>query len=96
MNKREVNIAILYDSALNVNQIEEICAGLEEEGVSFLLQKCDKASNYIELGSKAACMSPLKVGIGIDQRWEYMCTSREFEAGRTLFTETSFKTVVAN
>ncbi|MBK5442855.1 MULTISPECIES: glycerol dehydratase reactivase beta/small subunit family protein [Peribacillus] len=67
MNKREVNIAILYDSALNVNQIQEICAGLEEEGVSFLVQKCDKASNYIELGSKAACMSPLKVGIGIDR-----------------------------
>ncbi|MFI8493141.1 glycerol dehydratase reactivase beta/small subunit family protein [Peribacillus butanolivorans] len=67
MNKRQVNIVIFYDSALNAKQIQEICAGLEEEGVSFLLKKCDKVSNFIELGSKAACMSPLQVGIGINQ-----------------------------
>lgn len=67
MTKREVNIVILYDRALNANQIQDICAGLEEEGVSFLLQKSDEASCYMELGSKAACMSPLKVGIGIDR-----------------------------
>lgn len=67
MNKREVYIAILYHSALDSNQIQEVCAGLEEEGVSFLLKKWDKENNFIELGQIAASMSSLNVGIGINQ-----------------------------
>ncbi|MGE7600960.1 glycerol dehydratase reactivase beta/small subunit family protein [Peribacillus sp. NPDC097675] len=66
MNKREVYITILYHSALDSNQIREVCAGLEEEGVSFLLKKCNKESNFTELGNIAAGMSPLNVGIGIE------------------------------
>lgn len=67
MKRREVYIAVLYHSALDSNQIKEVCAGLEEEGVSFLLKECDKANNFTELGNIAAGMSPLNVGIGIDQ-----------------------------
>jgi hypothetical protein len=67
MNKREIYIAILYNSTTPPGSIQEVCAGLEEEGVAFLLQEQDKADRFIELGWEAASMSPLQVGIGIDQ-----------------------------
>ncbi|MDQ0220415.1 pduH protein [Peribacillus cavernae] len=67
MNKREINIPILYNSALLSEQIKEVCAGLEEEGVPFSLQERHKTGSFIELGAAAAAMSPLRVGIGIDQ-----------------------------
>ncbi|MFJ8247956.1 glycerol dehydratase reactivase beta/small subunit family protein [Peribacillus asahii] len=67
MNKSNIYITILYNSALPPNQIQEVCAGLEEEGVPFLLQRWDKAGSFIELGREAASRSPLQVGIGIDQ-----------------------------
>jgi hypothetical protein len=67
MNKREIYVPILFHSSLSPDQIQEVCAGLEEEGVPFSLQKRHKEKNFIELGWKAANISPLQVGIGIDQ-----------------------------
>ncbi|MFC3885612.1 glycerol dehydratase reactivase beta/small subunit family protein [Bacillus songklensis] len=67
MNKRDIYMTILYNSTLPSDQIQEVCAGLEEEEVPFLLQERDKAGSFIELGWEAASMSPLQVGIGIDQ-----------------------------
>jgi hypothetical protein len=76
MNKRELYITILFHSSLPPDQIQEVCAGLEEEGVPFFLQKQDKTSSYIKLGVEAATMSPLQVGIGIDQNGN-LCVHHE-------------------
>jgi hypothetical protein len=76
MNKREIYIVILYNSALPPGQIQEVCAGLEEEGVPFLLQEREKAGSFMELGWEAASMSPLQVGIGIDQNGD-VCVHHE-------------------
>lgn len=67
MIKREIYIPIVYSTDLNPKQIEGVCCGLEEEGVPFLLQGRCNQKNYIELGAEAASISPLQVGIGIDQ-----------------------------
>lgn len=76
MNNHEVYIAILYHSVLDSNLIKEVCAGLEEEGVSFLLEECDKTNSFTELGNIAADMSPLNVGIGID-KFGNLCVHHE-------------------
>ena len=67
MNKREVYIPILYNCTLLSSQMQEVCAGLEEEGVPFYLQERNKTGSFIQLGAEAAAISPLQVGIGIDQ-----------------------------
>ncbi|MCQ6268825.1 glycerol dehydratase reactivase beta/small subunit family protein [Fictibacillus sp. WQ 8-8] len=67
MNKGEIYIAILCNNAVAPDQIQEVCAGLEEEGVAFLLQKRNNVKNVIQLGSEAASISPLQVGIGVDK-----------------------------
>jgi hypothetical protein len=68
MNKHEVYIPILYDSRIQFHQMKEICAGLEEEGVPFQLYQRDEILDFIQLGALAASMSPLQVGIGVDQQ----------------------------
>ncbi|MGP4082560.1 glycerol dehydratase reactivase beta/small subunit family protein [Pseudalkalibacillus sp. R45] len=67
MNKRKIHITILYNSSVDPDQLQEVCAGLEEEGVPFLLQKLNDVRDFIQLGNEAASMSPLQVGIGIDK-----------------------------
>ncbi|CAH0345184.1 glycerol dehydratase reactivase beta/small subunit family protein [Bacillus sp. CECT 9360] len=67
MNKREIYIPILYHHCHSRGEIEEICAGLEEEGVPFSLLARDRTGSFIELGAEAAAMSPLQVGIGIGE-----------------------------
>jgi hypothetical protein len=67
MMKGEVYIPILYNSTLSSGQMQEVCSGLEEEGVPFYLQERNNTDSFIELGAEAAAMSPLQVGIGIDQ-----------------------------
>lgn len=67
MNKRKIFIPILYDRDVQTDAMKEIYAGLEEEGIPFLLQQWDEKLNSVELGAVAASMSPLQVGIGVDQ-----------------------------
>lgn len=67
MSLREVHVSILYNKALDSEKIKEVCAGLEEEGVPYLLQE-DQRDNSIELAVNAASSSPLQVGIGIDHK----------------------------
>ena len=76
MIKRDIHITVIYDSALSPIQIQEVCAGLEEEGVPFLLHKRKHTSDYIELGWEAASISPLQVGIGINQNGD-LCLHHE-------------------
>ncbi|WP_173917577.1 glycerol dehydratase reactivase beta/small subunit family protein [Halobacillus sp. Marseille-Q1614] len=67
MNKPEIYIVISYDSSLPAVPIQEVASGLEEEGVPYLLKEDQKANHSIELGWNAASMSPLEVGVGIDE-----------------------------
>lgn len=76
MNIRDIYIPILYHKALRSAQIQEVCAGLEEEGVPFLLQQWDKTCGCVEMAAEAASRSPLQVGIGIDQNGD-LCLHHE-------------------
>ncbi|WP_051353202.1 glycerol dehydratase reactivase beta/small subunit family protein [Thalassobacillus devorans] len=76
MNNQKVYITIFYARTLPSVQIKEVVAGLEEEGVPFLLQKSDPSINFIELGWNAAMSSPLQVGIGIDQH-HHICVHHQ-------------------
>jgi hypothetical protein len=76
MNKPDKYIMILYNSTLLREQVKEVYAGLEEEGVPFLFQERDKASTFIELGWEAATISSLQIGIGIDKNG-YICLHHE-------------------
>lgn len=62
--KRDIYIPILYETGVELKLLKEVCAGLEEEGVPFVLYPGDGQMNVMELGAKAASMSPLEVGIG--------------------------------
>ena len=44
-----------------------VLAGIEEEGVPFVLEHADAAERAIELAAAAALRSPLEVGVGIDR-----------------------------
>lgn len=66
MSIREIHILILHHPVLDLKEIKEVCAGLEEEGVPYLLQHENQLDNCIELAATAASRSPLQVGIGID------------------------------
>ncbi|WP_082235341.1 glycerol dehydratase reactivase beta/small subunit family protein [Halobacillus massiliensis] len=68
MKKHNVYIVISYESPLPAASIQEVAAGLEEEGVPYLLREHQNNSHFIEIGWKAASMSPLEVGVGIDKR----------------------------
>jgi hypothetical protein len=68
MNNRKIYVPILYNKDLLPGQMEEVCAGLEEEGVPYSLQMRDGTNSSIELGATAAAMSSLQVGIGIDPK----------------------------
>ncbi|MDN4073008.1 glycerol dehydratase reactivase beta/small subunit family protein [Fictibacillus terranigra] len=76
MSIRAIYIPILYNSHLDPIKLRVVCCGLEEEGVPFLLQGREDQKNYIELGADAAAMSPLQVGIGIDQEGK-VCVHHE-------------------
>ena len=66
MSMREIHILIIHHPAFDAKAIKEVCAGLEEESVPYLLQEENQLINCVELASMAASSSPLKVGIGID------------------------------
>lgn len=67
MTVQDIYIPIKYADVLNLSQMKEVCAGIEEEGVPYRLQKEEKGQTSIELAAEAASSSPLHIGIGIDQ-----------------------------
>lgn len=80
MSKREIYIPILYDCRIGPERIEEICAGLEEEGVPFQLQPWGETLDASELGARASSMSPLQVGIGVDHHGDLCLHHEKLEA----------------
>lgn len=67
MTVQEIYIPIKYANSIDLSQLKEVCAGIEEEGVPYRLQKEEKEQTSIELAAEAASSSPLHIGIGIDQ-----------------------------
>jgi hypothetical protein len=69
--KEKVYVPVLYSEGVEVQILQEICAGLEEEGVPFF---CIAAAGEgaVQLGRQAAFMSPLQVGIGVDVTGTYV------------------------
>ncbi|MED0678088.1 glycerol dehydratase reactivase beta/small subunit family protein [Aneurinibacillus thermoaerophilus] len=65
--KQQVYIPVLYKQGIKKRMLAEVCTGLEEEGVPFLCLCVAEAEEKAEkLGRRAALMSPLQVGIGVD------------------------------
>lgn len=76
MSIRKIHILILHHPNLDVKAIKEVCAGLEEESVPYLLQDENVLDNCIELAAMAATSSTLQVGIGINQTGD-LCVHHE-------------------
>lgn len=68
MSKREIYIPVLYTAEAECDIIREICAGLEEEGVPFITEFCSENLDATELAVRAAFLSPLQVGVGVDRQ----------------------------
>lgn len=75
MSLREIYVLILHHD-IQSDELKEVCAGLEEEGVPYLLQEENQLDTCIQLSAKAASHSPLQVGIGID-RFGNICVQHE-------------------
>ena len=58
--------AILVVSALQGPVEKQVLAGMEEEGVPFVLERASADQQADELASGAALRSTLEVGVGID------------------------------
>lgn len=75
MSLRDIYVLILHHP-IQLAGLKEVCAGLEEEGVPYLLQEENQLDTCIQLAVKAASNSPLQVGIGID-RFGNICVQHE-------------------
>lgn len=67
MSTQAVYVYILHVPTIAVEAMKELCAGLEEEGVPYVLEQASGPDDGIILAAQAAASSPLQVGIGIDQ-----------------------------
>jgi hypothetical protein len=65
----EIYVPIVCSPSVEFDDIRELCAGLEEEGVPYKYQHLQQELDAIEFGQKAAMESSLQIGIGVDRNF---------------------------
>lgn len=60
-------VVLIYSAFYGEENLKEVCAGIEEEGVPFEILKLAGDYGAFDLSKKAAESSILEVGIGIDE-----------------------------
>lgn len=82
MTIREIHILIFCTPILDSARLKEVCAGLEEESVPYLIQFENEWKDSVDLAAEASANSPLQIGIGIDQ-YENVCVHHQKLARET-------------
>ncbi|EPZ52557.1 glycerol dehydratase reactivase beta/small subunit family protein [Alicyclobacillus acidoterrestris] len=63
----EIYLPIICSPAVSLADIQDLCAGLEEEGVPYQCEQMAQEQQASEFGAIAALKSPLFIGIGVDR-----------------------------
>lgn len=87
MKRENIRIFILYNELANIERyMEEICFGIEEEGLPYT-RLAYEDQDFMDLATMGAEMSRLNVGIGIDHRGNIGIKHRNFSRDQVLFPQ---------
>jgi len=88
--------AILVLSAAEAGTETEVLAGIEEEGVPYILERATSDQSAVELARRAAQRSSLEVGVGADHEGRVAIMHAKLpESVAGLFSETRATPAVA-